>query len=151
MKKALSMRKALLLLFCLLLVFCLVGCGTDPNITAYKERLCESDWALMVMGTKGMIFRFNEDGTGQVTVPNMTGKAIDIEYEVTNATENGDSGTLTFYPLQDEEQETEAQQNSLPSSEEAKSVWETTFVPGGLQITNTNDGEPQILQPEPRT
>lgn len=138
------MKKAFIVLLLISLSFTLFGCGENPNVTAYKERLCASDWDMKLIGDAGIIFRFNEDGTGQITSPNLSGNAGNFTYEVTDATENGDSATLSISP-----DLTEGQENSVSSKGMETIVWKTTFVAGGLQIDY--NGNKMILQSQPRS
>lgn len=122
------MKKLFTFITLLTLLFIIVGCGSgeDPNVAAYREKLCASDWKLPLMGDTGIVFGFNEDGTGEVTLPGVSGEVIKTTYEITDATDGGDSATLTIKP---DSEDSVDKSETMPET-----VYKTQFVPGGLQV-----------------
>lgn len=142
------MKRFLSFLFLVFLVLSLTACGTDPNVTAFKEKLTASDWTLSFMGMNGITFRFNEDDTGQMSTDLNDGTIADIKYTVSDATDGGESAIISFTPA-------EVDGKNFKKTSDNESDWYTKFkaefVPGGLRVTNIDNPEAKSLVLKPVT
>ena len=143
------MKRLLTFLFLSVLLISLTACGSDPNVTAFKEKLTASDWVLSFMGMNGITFRFNEDDTGQLASDLNTDVVANMKYTVTDATDGGESAVITITP--DTENNPDVDQEKLKSIEGEFSKLNAEFVPGGLKVTNADKPDAQAIVLKPVT
>lgn len=130
-------RLATLLLF-LVLTISLTACGSDPNVTAFKDRLVKSDWVVSLMGMNGLSFRFNEDDTGMCTTALSSGDTFKFNYTISDATENGDTAVIHLTPAEGDNQ-------SEDETAETFAELKAEFVPGGLNLTYGTGADAQTM------